>query len=93
LAPRDKRERLLVRERKAIQKQAHRVLQAAVVEAYGRAGTYVIMDMVMKRADISDPEEFRTIAEYLDQQGWIAEADPDYGVFVLTPEGIDEAMN
>ena len=54
------------------------------MEAYGRAGTYVI---------ISNPEEFRTIAEYLEQQGWIAEADPDYGVFVLTPEGIDEAMN
>ena|SRR5215210_2251647 len=29
----------------------------------------------------------------VEQRGWIAEADPDYGVFVLTPEGIDEATN
>jgi RIO-like serine/threonine protein kinase len=83
----------LVRERKAIQKEARRVLQAAAVEAYGRAGTYVIVDLVTKRAGISDPEEFRTLAEYLEGKGWIAEADDDYGVFILTPEGIDEAMH
>jgi hypothetical protein len=72
--------------------KARRVLQAAAVEAYGRPGMYVVMAQVMKRANISDPEEFRTIAEYLEESGCIADADPDYGVFVLTPEGIDEAL-
>ena len=76
-----------------MQEKARHVLQAAVVEAYGRAGMYVIMGQVMSRANLSDPEEFRTIAEYLEGKGWIAEADPDYGIFVLNPEGIDEAMN
>ena len=47
----------------------------------------------MRRANISDPEEFRAVAEYLEGRGWITEADPDYGIFVLTPEGIDEAMS
>jgi hypothetical protein len=37
--------------------------------------------------------EFWTIAKYLDQKGWIDEADPDYGIFVVTPEGIDQAIN
>jgi hypothetical protein len=73
--------------------KARRVIQAAAVEAYGRPGMYVVMSHVMRRANISDPEEFRTIAEYLEERGWIAEADPDYGVFVLTPESIDEATN
>jgi predicted transcriptional regulator len=72
--------------------KARRVLQAAAVEANGRTGTYVTMTPVMYRANLSDVEEFRFIAEYLQGKGWIAEADPDYGVFVLTPEGIDEAM-
>ena len=74
-----------------LEDKSRRVLQAAAVEAYGRPGLYVTMSQVMKRANISDREEFRTIAEYLEQQRWIAEADPDYGVFVLTLEGIDEA--
>ena len=73
--------------------KARRVLQATAVEAYGRPGMYVVMAQVMRRANISDPEEFRAIAEYLEQRGWIGEADPDYGVFVLTPEGIDEATS
>jgi hypothetical protein len=71
--------------------KARRVLQAAAVEAHGRPGMYVVMSQVMKRAGISDPEEFRTIAAFLEESGCIAEADPDYGVFVLTPEGVDEA--
>jgi len=54
---------------------------------------YVIMDQLTSRANLSDPEEFRTIAQYLEGKGWIAEADPDYGIFVLTLEGIDEAIN
>ena len=66
--------------------KARRVLQATAVEAYGRPGMYVVMAQVMRRANLSDPEEFRAIAQYLEERGWIAEADPDYGVFVLTPE-------
>ena len=62
------------------------------MEAYGRPGMYVVMAQVMRRANISDPEEFRAIAEYLEERGWIAEADPDYGVFVLTPEGIEGTL-
>jgi hypothetical protein len=73
--------------------KARHVLQAAVVEAYGRPGMYVVMAQVMQRANITDPEEFRAVAEYLEESGCIAEADPDYGVFVLTPEGIDEVTN
>jgi predicted transcriptional regulator len=74
-----------------LQEKARRVLQAAAVEAYGRTGMYVTMTPVMKRANISELEEFRLIAKHLEEQGWIAEADLDYGVFVLTREGIDKA--
>ena len=77
----------------ATREKARRVLQAAAVEAYGRAGAYVTRDPVMQRTNISDLEEFWAIAEYLNKRGWIAEADADYGVFVLTPEGIGEAMS
>jgi hypothetical protein len=73
--------------------KARRVLQAAAVEAYGRPGMYVLRDSIMSRANISDLAEFLLIAEHIERQGWIAEADADYGVFVLTPEGVDEAMN
>ncbi len=69
------------------------MLQAAAVEAYGRPGMYVLREPVMQRVNISDVAEFLMIAQYLDQRGWIAEADADYGAFVLTPEGIDEATN
>ena len=70
---------------------ARRVLQAAAVEAHGRPGAYVTRDLVMKRANMADTEHFRTIAKYLEQRGWIAEADADYGVFVVTTSGIAEA--
>ena len=73
--------------------KARQVLQAAAVEAYGGPMAYVTRYHVMERANILDLEELRTIAEYLDKKGWIAEADADYGIFVLTPEGIDEAAN
>ena len=73
--------------------KAHRVLQAAAVEAYGKPGVYVVSDRVMGRASMSDTEELRMIAEHLQSQGWIAEADDDYGIFVLTTEGIDEAID
>ncbi len=72
--------------------KSRRMLQVAAVEAHSRPGMYVVMTQVMQRANISDPEEFRAIARHLEESGCIAEADPDYGVFVLTPEGIDEAM-
>jgi RIO-like serine/threonine protein kinase len=71
--------------------KARRVLQADAVEAYGRAGVYVLMSGIMERANISDPEEFRTIAQFLEGEGLIAEADAEYSVFVLTLEGIDIA--
>ena len=46
---------------------------------------------VMRRASISDLEEFWAVVEYLDRRGWIAEGDDDYGVFVVTAAGLDEA--
>jgi hypothetical protein len=73
--------------------KAHRVLQGAAVEAYGKPGVYVVSDRVMGRASIADTEEFRAVAEHLQAQRWIAEADDDYGISVLTIEGIDEAMD
>lgn len=75
----------------AIPEKARRLLQAAAVEAFGRPGAYVIQDPVMRRAGVADPEEFRTIAVYLDERGWIAEADDDYGIFVVTSAGVEEA--
>jgi hypothetical protein len=75
----------------AIPEKARRFLQAAAVEAFGRPGAYVIQDPVMRRAGVTDPEEFRTIAMYLNERGWIAEADDDYGIFVVTAAGVAEA--
>jgi hypothetical protein len=89
----DRKIRPLVRQRKAVAEKAHRLLQAAVVEAYGRPGVYVTMAQVMKRSNISDQEEYQTMGKYLENEGWIVEADPDYGVFVLTLEGIDQATH
>ena len=84
----------MVRERKAIQgEKARRVLQAAAVEAFGRPGAYVTRDLIMRWVNMVNSEHFILMAEYLEQRGWIAEADADYGIFVVTPEGIDEAMN
>ena len=70
---------------------ARRVLQAAAVEAYGRPGAYLTQNRVMQRAHIADTEHFKVIAQYLDQRVWVAEADADYGVFVLSASGIEEA--
>jgi hypothetical protein len=33
------------------------------------------------------------IGEYLEGRGWIAEADPDYRIFVFTVAGIDVAIS
>ena len=71
---------------------ARRVLQAAAVEAHGRPEAYVAQDRVMQRANMADTEHFRTMAKYLEERGWIAQADADYGVFVVTASGIEEAM-
>jgi hypothetical protein len=91
-APLTPTERSLVCERKPIQvEKARRVLQAATVEAFGRPGAYVTRDLVMRRVNMVDTEHFRMMAKYLEQRGWIAEADADYGVFVVTASGLDEA--
>jgi predicted transcriptional regulator len=73
--------------------KSRRVLQAAAVEANGRPGMYVLRDRIMSRVNISELAEFQLIAEHLERKGSIAEADADYGVFILTPEGVDEPMN
>jgi hypothetical protein len=71
---------------------ASRVLQAAAVEANGRAGAYVTQEGVMQRANMVDAEHFRTIARYPEEQGWITDADADYGVFVVSASGITELI-
>ena len=71
---------------------ARRVLQAAAVEANGIPGAYVTPEGVMQRANMVDAEHFRTIARYLQEQGWIADAEADYGVFVVSASGIVEAI-
>src|SRR3954453_18166620 len=79
--------------KRSLPRKARRVLQAAAVEAHERPGVYVLVDKEMQRANGSDADEFRAIGRYLQAQGWIAEADDDYGIFVLTVEGVDEAMD
>ena len=71
---------------------ARRVLQAAAVEAFGRPGVYVTRERVMGRAAMVDLSLILRIAEYLEEQGWIGEADADYGMFTVTVEGLAEAM-
>jgi hypothetical protein len=71
---------------------ARRFLLAAAMEANGMPGAYVIQEHVMEDANMVDAENFRTIARYLEEQGWIADADADYGVFVVTASGINEAI-
>ena len=71
---------------------ARRVLQAASVEAFGRPGIYVTRERVMGRAAMVELQMFVRIAEYLEKEGWIDEADADYGMFTVTVEGLDEAM-
>ena len=67
-------------------------MQAAAVEANGIPGAYVTQERVMQRANIVDTEHFRKIARYLQEQGWIADAEADYGVFMVTGAGIAEAI-
>lgn len=67
---------------------ARRVLQAAAVEAFGRPGVYVTRERVMGRAAMVELSMFQRIAEYL-EEGWIAEADADYGMFTVTFEGLE----
>jgi hypothetical protein len=71
---------------------ARRVLQAAAVEANGRAGAYVTQQGVMQRANMVDAKHLRAIARYLQEQGWIADADAEYSVFVVSAAGITEAI-
>src|SRR5829696_3437976 len=46
----------------------------------------------MEHANMVDAEHFRTIARYLEEQGWIADTDADYGVFRVTASGIAEVL-
>jgi hypothetical protein len=85
-----RREKTIENGATAIPEKARRFLKAAAVEAFGRPGAYVIQDSVMRRAGVADPEEFRTIVVYLNERGWIAEADDDYGIFVVTAAGVEE---
>ena len=62
------------------------------MEANGRAGAYVTQEGVMQRANMVDAEHFRTIARYLEEQGWIEDADAEYRVFVVSASGIAEAI-
>jgi hypothetical protein len=79
-------------EQEAPRETARRVLQAAAVEAFGRPGVYVTRESVMGRAGMADLLLFVRIAQYLESEGWIDEADADYGMFTVTVEGLDEAM-
>ena len=71
---------------------ARRVLQAAAVEANGIPGAYVTQEGVMQRANMVDAQHFRTITRYLEEQGWIEDAEADYGIFMVTGAGIAEAI-
>jgi hypothetical protein len=57
-----------------------------------KPGVYVCCDLVLRRANVFDPEEFWSIAGYLYGKGWVAEADDDFAIFVVTPAGVEEAM-
>jgi hypothetical protein len=73
------------------QRNAHRVLRAAVAEAGGVSGVPVYREHIMRRANIHDLEVFRAIADQLSQQALISEDVDDWRTFVVTPEGIEEA--
>ena len=62
------------------------------MEANARPGAYVFQEHVMQQANMDDAEHFRTIARYLEKQGWIEDADADYGVFRVTASGIAEVI-
>ena len=51
------------------------------MEANGRPGAYTAQEGVMQRANMVDAEYFRAIARYLEEEGWITDAEPEYGVF------------
>ena len=71
---------------------ARRVLQAAAVEANGIPGAYVTQEGMMQRANMVDAEHFRTIARYLEEQGWIADSEDAVVGFMVTGAGIDKAI-
>ena len=73
---------------RAMPEQALLVLQAAVADAGGELGVHVSRAQVMEQTGISDLEEYVRIAEYLDEQGYIAEGVNRYEFFVLTLRGI-----
>lgn len=63
------------------------------MEAYGRPGAYVTRDPVMWRAGVLDLEEFRVVAEYLEEKGWISQANDDCRTFVVTLAGVEKATS
>jgi hypothetical protein len=71
---------------------ARKVLLAVIVEANARLGAYVVQEHVMQQANMDDAEHFRTIARHLEEQGWIEDADAEYGVFRVTASGIAEVI-
>ena len=71
---------------------ARTVLLAVVVETHACPGAYVTQEGVMQMANMVDAEHIRTIARYLQEQGWIEDAEADYGVFMVTGAGIAEAI-
>jgi hypothetical protein len=55
----------------------------AFVSYYGSSGW----------ANIAEESKFSSIARYLENKGWIAKSTADYGVFMITAEGIEEATD
>jgi hypothetical protein len=45
----------------------------------------------MRRAAMASLEEFWEVGGHLEEMDWISEADDDYGIFVITAEGLEEA--
>jgi len=68
--------------------RALRVLQAAIADAGSEPVVHVSRARVMQQADVSDLEEFSPIADYLAEQGFIAEGVNNYDLFSVTLRGI-----
>jgi hypothetical protein len=73
------------------QDKAYRVLLAAIVEAEGLSLQSVERQRVMRRANISDEQEFRAVAEDLGARGLLVKEDEGWYRFFVTSAGIEEA--
>lgn len=79
-----------------MQDKAHKVLLAAVKEAEGATNEHVYMDTVMPLANkaganISSEEEWMKVAMYLDGLGYFTDGGDKYGMFLVTPRGVNAA--